>query len=172
MDLKDIVQNKRFSTRRFLKHEPLNPAEVRDVLNNALLAPSTGNLQPFRSYVVNDPKVIQTIAKRATNQSWVGDAAVIFVICHVPQESEKSFGDSGYQYSIQDSAIFCTYLDLFCQTYGWGTCWVGKLNIDELKKIVEIPIGIIPLNLLVVGKPYPDSPKTRWPRKTIEQITS
>ncbi len=171
MDLKDIIQNKRFSIRRFIS-DTLSPAEIRDVLQNALLAPSAGNLQPLRVYHTNDKKKIKALAKVAKKQLWIEKAPLVFVICHVPQESEIKYADIGYQYSIQDATIFCTYLDLLCQEYGWGTCWVGEIDTTEVKKIMEIPEGIMPLNYLVVGKPHPQAPKTRWPRKTIKQITS
>jgi nitroreductase len=72
-------------TRRSVKHyDPnhrMSEAEIEQLMQLALLAPTSFNMQNWRFVVVSDPAVKQQIRAAAWNQSQVTDASIVVVVC-------------------------------------------------------------------------------------------
>ena len=58
----------------------------------------------------------------------------------------------------QDPVIALSYLELYAQSLGYGTCWCGYATIciklfPEICDILEIPKGYSPIYAMLIGKP-------------------
>jgi len=60
------------------------------------------------------------------------------------------------------------HIILAATALGYGTCWIGAFNEDEVKRILKIPENLAVIALLPVGTPD-ESPPPR-PRKAFREI--
>lgn len=80
MDTFEAIETRR-AVKRFDPAHRLTAAEERRLLEAALLAPSSFNIQHWRFVRVRDPELRARIRERAWNQSQVTDAALLLVVC-------------------------------------------------------------------------------------------
>lgn len=124
MDLRDAM-NARRSIRQY-KTDPI-PEEVFPRLMEALsLAPSANNGQPCHFLFVRDAKVREQVVKKACHQEGFLNAPLIVVACC---KKGREF----------DCAIAVENLVLAATAEGLGSCWVGWIEREEMRKILGIP---------------------------------
>ena len=162
------VLRERRSVRKFSKVDV--PRElVEKIVKHSTLAPSAGNVQPWRVYAVKDESVKRELAKASYDQEHVEKASWVLVVTASPKESAEEYGERGEKlYSIQDTASFVTYLTLVAKAFNLDTCWVGAFKDEEVWRIIgspegEVPVAIVPLGY---GEESPEVP----PRKGLDKI--
>ncbi|MFX0168742.1 MAG: nitroreductase family protein [Candidatus Hodarchaeota archaeon] len=145
------------STRRSIRNFTdleLTDEQIHDLLKIMVAAPSAGNKQPWRIYVVRDTKVKRKLAIGAGDQEFINEAPVVFVVCRVPEESGIRYGNRGRNfYSIQDTAAMTQNLLIAAHAMGLGACWVGAFNDSAVVAAIECPQGILPVAIIPVGYP-------------------
>ena len=78
----------------------------------------------------------------------------------------------------QDPVIALSYIELYANSLGYGTCWCGYAEIciklfPELCEILEIPKGYTPVYAMLLGKPAVKYARTPQPEPyTISEIRS
>ena len=162
------VLRKRRSVRKYSKL-PVPKSLVEKILNLSRLAPSGGNIQPWRIFAVSDQSLKGALAESAYGQSFLRDAPWVIVVCAVPRESEREYGSRGRNlYSIQDTAALTTYIMLIAKAYGLDTCWVGAFNDEKVSKVLNLPNDVKPVSMIPMGygEKEPDAP----PRKPLDSI--
>ncbi len=169
-DTQETIQSilERRSCRYFLPDEL--PEEHLDLLLECLRwAPSGGNMQPWRFYVVKDAARKQALVQAAFGQKFIGDAPVVIVVCAVPEESGARYGQRGATlYCIQDTAAAVQNLLLGATALGYGTCWIGAFDEDAAAKALNLPAGQRPVAMVPVGKPARFGRRTdRRPRSEV-----
>ena len=60
------------------------------------------------------------------------------------------------------------HMILAATALGYGTCWIGAFNEDEVKKILQIPENLAVVALLPIG--VPDEHPSQRPRKAFTGI--
>ncbi len=158
----------RVSIRDFA-NEPISDEHVEILLKAMIAAPSGGNLQPWRIYVVRSSTIKQQLVRGAGNQEFIADAPVVFVVCRVPDESGDHYGSRGRDlYSIQDTAAMTQNLLLAAHALGFGACWVGAFDEAAIATVINTPISVIPVAIVPVGTPaQPRKPRSR---KSLERV--
>jgi len=134
-------------------------------------APSAGNRQPWHFYMILNKEIKQKLARAAFEQDFISRAGVVFVICGIPEQSAGRYGDRGRTlYVYQDTAAAIQNLLLLATDMGYGTCWVGAFDENQVSTILSLPAAWRPLALIPVGLPaeHPASP----PRRPIEQTVT
>ena len=68
----------------------------------------------------------------------------------------------------QDPVIALSYIELYAQSLGYGTCWCGYAELciklfPELCEILDIPKGYTPVYALLLGKPAVKYARTTQP---------
>jgi nitroreductase len=160
---------RRFSCRAFTA-EPLTPAEVEALVEAAVWAPSAGNLQPWRVLVISDRILRQALARAALEQGFVAQAPVVFVMCAVPEESARRYGDRGRNlYCLQDTAAAVENLLLAATDLGLGSCWVGAFDEVAASRALQLPAGWRAVALVPVGHKA-EEPGRRRRRPTQEVV--
>jgi len=168
MDLFDAIEKRR-SIRRF-RPEPLAKEDLRRILEAGRLAPSGGNRQPWYFIVVRDLETKRALSTVANNQKFIADADTVIVALGDPGTKLKSpykLSSTRIPYK-QDPMIAIGHIILAATALGYGTCWIGAFNEDEVKRILKIPENLAVIALLPVGTPD-ESPPPR-PRKAFREI--
>ena len=144
---------KRVSVRRFSTRDV--PEEVVDrVLEAGCRAPTAGNLQPWRFWVVRKQEIKEELAEAAWGQMFVSEAPVVIVCCVDLDACAHGYGSRGETlYGIQDTAAAIENMILTATSEGWGTCWVGAFSEEAARRVLELPPGIRPVALVVIGEP-------------------
>jgi len=143
MDIFETITARR-SIRKY-KAEPIAETQLGKILEAARLAPSAGNKQPWRFVVVQDKNRKAQLAKVAEDQSFLKDAAAIVVAAADPQVSAK--------WHERDTMIALEHMVLAATALGYGTCWIGAFDADEVKRLLKIPDRMTIIALLPIGVP-------------------
>ena len=170
MMTKDVIAAilERRCVRRF-KDDPVPRATIGRLIDAARWAPTAGNLQPWQFYVVYNDKKKREIAQAALNQTFVGDAPVVIVVCTEPEMSAAKYRERGKNlYAIQDSAAAAQNIMLAACGYGLGTCWVGAFDETMVIEALELPRGVLPVVIIPVG--YPAEENKAPARRPVEEI--
>jgi len=147
--LKFITQR---SSCRDYTGEPLHHGDLERLMEAARCAPSAGNRQPWHCYAVLNTHLKAALARAAYNQTFVAEAAVVFVVCAIPEESAQRYGERGRSlYVLQDTAAFCENLLLAATALGYGSCWVGAFDEKEASRVLDLPKNLRPVALIPVG---------------------
>lgn len=147
------ILRKRFSCRSF-RAERLSREQVSRLLEAARWAPSAGNLQPWRFLVVEGMATRRALAAAAFGQNFVAEAPVVVVVCAVPDESARVYGDRGRDlYCLQDCAAAVENLLLAAAAAGLGSCWVGAFDEAAVARALDLDVGWRPVAVVPVGHP-------------------
>ncbi|MGQ9478769.1 MAG: nitroreductase family protein [Thermoproteota archaeon] len=150
---------KRRSVRTYSKKEI--PRELIDrILDAALMAPSAGDIHPYRIVVVTDRDKIRRIAEAAFNQTFIAQAPIVIVYL-ISEEEASAYGRRGVElYSLLDIGASMENLMLAATSLGLSTCWIGAFDERRVEEIVNAPEGYRAVSLTPLG--YSDStPRSR-----------
>lgn len=165
MNLFEAIKGRR-SIRKY-KDEPVNMESVKKLLEAACWAPSAGNIQPWLFIVINDPDVLKAI--RMVSPGYFGQAPLAILVCSDKEKALKIGGTLGRDYlTIADCAMATQNILLTAYALGLGTCVVKSFSYTAVKEILEIPQGIEPELLIVVG--YADETPSPPPRTPLSNI--
>jgi nitroreductase len=154
---------------RDYKSEPVPEDVLESILEAAVHAPSSGNVQDWHFVVVKTPEGRNALAAAAFNQGFVAKAPVVIVVCTDLGMITKAYGDRGRSlYSIQNTSAAIQNLMLAAWDKGLGTCWIGAFNEDEVKSAAVLPREVRPLALITLGYPAGKSVKSR--RKSVNDV--
>ncbi|MGQ9595945.1 MAG: nitroreductase family protein [Thermoproteota archaeon] len=153
--------SKRKSVRAYSKRK-VSEDDLERILGAALMAPSAGDIHPYRIIVVMDEEKKKRIAKAALNQTFIAQAPVVIVYL-VSMEDAAAYGRRGMElYSLLDVGASMENLMLAATGLGLSTCWIGAFNEGEVERIVNAPEGYRAVSLTPLG--YSDSiPHGRLP---------
>lgn len=166
MDVFEAIQRRR-SIRRY-KPEPVRNEDLRTILEAARLAPSGKNRQPWKFIVVREPKRKEMLARAANNQSFIADADVVVATLSDPSLSYGPRAGRTREPHKQDPMIAVEHMVLVATALGYGTCWIGSFNEEEVKRLLNVPERLTLIALLPIGVPG-ESPPPR-PRKGFGEI--
>jgi nitroreductase len=124
MDFSQVIRERR-SIRKFRK-DPIPDSAFQRLREALSLAPSANNNQPCRFAFVRDQDIRARIVGKACHQDELLDAPLI-VVAGCPRGAEF------------DCAIAMDHLILAAMNEGLGSCWVGWIERDEIRKIFGIP---------------------------------
>ncbi len=143
MDVLRAIEKRR-SIRKY-KRDPIPQEKLELILEAARLAPSAGNKQPWHFVVVEDQTRKEALVKASDQHTFMSDAAAIVVAVGDPEKSANWFE--------KDTMIAIEHMVLAATSLGYGTCWIGAFDENELKRLLKIPDGQKVVALLPIGVP-------------------
>jgi len=179
---------RRASLREFSKR-PIPQPVLDDILEAGRLSPSGGNEQPWRFGVITDPCVIEQIAQIAHRQVWMAQAPLLIVLCTVLVEDSRGGRDIQVQRFPEFAAsiiemdqelywslnqeehqtkIAGTHMVLAALEYGVYSCWVSRFEVRSLARLLNLPRGILPTEILVFG--YPEQLPKPVQKKSLDEL--
>jgi nitroreductase len=161
------VLKRRHSVRSY-KSETIEEDKLKQIFEAANLAPSAGNLQAYKVYVVQDQSRRKALAQAAFDQQFITEAPVCLVFCADQERSAARYGKRGSDlYSVQDATIAGAFAMLAAADLGLATVWVGDFDEDKVRRIVNAK-SARPVAMFAVG--YGAEEPKPTPRKAIEEI--
>ena len=166
MELSEAILKRR-SVRSY-KDKPFSEDALKEILQSAIEAPSAGNLQSRRFFIVKDVEIRKALAKASYDQNFIIEAPVAIVVC-VDFRIKKKYGSRGKElYSPMDCAASIQNLMLTACSLGLGTCWVGAFDEDEATEILNLPEHLRPVAIIPVG--YANEKPDRRDRLDIKDV--
>lgn len=167
MDFYKVIENR--TSNKSYKTTPIPADKLDKIINAALLAPSWKNKTCYRFIFINQQNLKDQISNTITNQTdqtanAVKQAPIISVIVADPSESAKIDDKS---YFMVDCGIAMEHLVLAATNEGYGTCWIGSFEEDEVRKILNIPENLRVVAMTPIGET--DEPDVHYPPKDISQ---
>jgi len=151
VDLINLIKRRR-SIRKYTS-EPVTEAEVRQLLEAAMAAPSANNSQPWHFVVVRDEATKARLAQTHPWSGMIADAALAIVVCGDTRQSRHWVEDTSA--ATENLLLAATALDL-------GAVWIGIHPDAEreayVRKVLGIPADIGVLCLIAVGHPAEHKP--------------
>lgn len=168
---KDVIEaiEERRSIREF-EETPVPDATIGRLIESGRMAPSAGNLEPWKFVVVKRIDFRQALASAAFGQDFIEMAPVCIVVCAEPERSAARYGERGFSlYCLQDAAAAVQNILLTATAYGLGSCWVGAFDEAQVQKILGLAPKYRPVAILPIG--YPAEEPADVPRRPIEETT-
>ncbi len=183
----DLLKN-RFSVRKF-QDKPVPNDVIQDMLEAGRLSPSGGNEQPWVFGVITDRSLIAQIVEVACQQEWIAKAPLLIVLCTVGVGDERGGRDiQKYRFPAytdviekmdQDlywalnqeehqTKIAGTHMALAALEQGLGSCWVSMFDVKCLARLLNLPKGYMPSEILVLG--YPEEERKLTKKKELEEV--
>jgi len=167
MDLFKAIKNRR-SVRAFTGEE-VSDEEVEKLIDAAGMAPSAGNIQPWKFVVVRKSEIKRKLVEAALNQTFLEEAPVVIVVCADETQSNEGYGKRGTTlYCLQDTAAATQNLLLAAYALGLGTCWIGAFSEEQVRKTLKTPPTVRPVAIIPVGHAV-ERPRART-KKSVEEI--
>ncbi len=168
MELIEVLKKRR-SVRKYLDKD-VPAALIREIIEQANLAPSAGNIQARSVVIVKDQFIIEKIRSVAKGFSrFEGKIPVILIILAKLDESAQRYAERGRSlYALQDATIFAAYLQLVATEKGLSTGWVGNLDEKKLAKIVDLSKEVLPVAIIPLG--YATLEPSVRERKSLNEI--
>ena len=168
MNFTEIAQNRQ-SCRSYDETRPVEPEKLEAILEAVRLAPSACNGQPYHLTVCQGDTAKE--AAKATMgmgmNKFAAQAPVLIVISEMPYVKSAALGAKlkKNDYRSIDIGIAAAYLTAEATAQGLGTCILGWLDDEKLRKIcgVEHPVRLV----VTVGYPKEGDPLRTKKRKEI-----
>jgi nitroreductase len=163
-----VAIKKRKSVRAF-RDVSLRDGDLEKILGAAILAPSAGNLQPWSFVVSSKEDFKRALAQAALSQEFIANAPVVITVCAIRAQSAARYGDRGIAlYCLQDTAAAIENILLAATALGYGACWIGAFDEEEVRKVLNIPPAARPVALIPIG--IPDEEPEETTRKPLEAV--
>jgi len=149
MDVLDAIRGRR-SIRRYLD-EPISAANVEQLIDAALWAPSGGNAQTWRFVVVEEAERIRRL--RMVSPGMPGPPPCVIIVCQQMKLAEHLGSTLGREkLALFDSAMAAQNIQLAAHALGLGACVVASFHVGAVQDVLELPAEIEPMLLVTVGR--------------------
>lgn len=164
-----VIENimTRTSIRQFTD-QPVAKDTLDLLVKAGMAAPSAVNAQPWSFIIVTDKPTLDSLN---VVKPWFNlkTATAAIVVCG---NMDKAMEGDGKEYWIQDCSAATENILLAAHAYGLGAVWCGVYPISEtvdgVKKVLDIPENIIPLNVITLGYPAENpEPKDKFKTENI-----
>jgi nitroreductase len=167
MDFFEVVEARQ-SIRAFMP-QPIEPEKLQRILTAIDRAPSAGNLQGYEVYLVTKRQALQALARSASGQDFITQAALALVFCAHPARSAQKYGQRGATlYCVQDATIACAFAQLAVTAVGLASVWVGAFDEDKVRAAIGVEADLRPVAFLPIG--YPAETPARRSRRVLTDL--
>jgi len=154
----------RTSIRKFDPTVEVSEATVEKILKAGMCAPSAMDKRPWEFVVVRDLAQLKALGDALPYSRVENGAKVAIVVCG---NLDNGLPGRGKEYWIHDCSAASMNILLAAKALGLGAVWTGVYpgedRVAAVRKIVGIPEGYAPLNVIPLGAPAENpTPKDKW----------
>ena len=185
MDTFDAIRSRR-SVKNFDKNHTMSKKEINQLLETAILSPTSYNIQNWRFVTVTDQKIKDKLCELSYGQKQVADASLVIILCadlnswnknperywvNAPEEMRKvllagiknSYSNNP-QHQRDEAMRSCSFaaqtIMLAAKAMGYDTCPMEGFDYTKVGELINIPDDHIITMMVVVGKAIaPASPR-------------
>ena len=168
------IANHRQSCRSYDENRPVEQEKLDAILESVRLAPSACNGQPYHLTVCQGDSA-KEVAKATMGMGmnkFAMQAPVLIVISEMPYVKSAALGAKlkKNDYRSIDIGIAAAYLTAEATAQGLGTCILGWLDDDKLRKIcgLEFPARLV----ITLGYPREDDKLRSKKRKALDELVT
>lgn len=168
MEFWEVIKKRRCI--REYKDKEVSRKDLEKILEAGILAPSEGNLQPWRFIVVQNKEMRAKLqeAKLYGHNDFLKIGALL-IICIDLKIAGSKYGERGLElFSKQSTAAAAENIFLAATELGLGACWIGAFEEDRIKEILELDKNLRPVILMTIG--YPDEKGIDWGREPLDKV--
>jgi nitroreductase len=187
MDILEAVRKRR-AVRDYTDRTPSEPV-IRSLIETAVWAPSSVNLQPWSFVVVDDPIMLAAYSTEAKAET-LGQADVHPKLAHMREMLNSPEFNIFYnapvlavicattpdEMALKDCCLAARTLMLAAHAEGLGSCWVGfseaRLNMPAARTRLGIPAEFRPVAPIIVGYPKGPTPATERSPPDIRPVSA
>jgi nitroreductase len=175
--IKEIFEHR--SIRKY-EEKPI-PAEVMSsILQAAVRASNTGNMQVYSIVVTTDKQIKEALSPAHFNQPMVKQAPAILTFCadfnRFNKWCRQRNAVPGYDNFLSfltgaiDAIIAAQNACLEAEAHGLGICYLGTAiyNADKIIEVLNLPRGVVPVTAVTIG--YPSENPTLTDRLPLEAV--
>ncbi|BCG57577.1 nitroreductase family protein [Paenibacillus sp. URB8-2] len=146
LSFSQVIQE-RHSVRKYDSSRKMSDEEIHDLLNDAVLAPSSSNLQPWRFIVITDQALKEQLLPIAYNQQQVVEASAIIAVLG-DLEAYRNVD------KIWDSAVEAGHATPEVRNMMVENSWnnYSALSREKQKEIALVDGGLISMQLMLAAK--------------------
>ncbi len=158
----------RTSCRSFIP-DSITEEERLVITSAALRAPNGGKMSKFSLIDVRDPELKKRVAKWCDDQSFIAEAPAVYVILsdfsrwfRLFSRHVKSMG-APINFPREDEILLCEIdavlaaenMVIAAESMGISSCFIADiiLNYKEVKETLKLPKYVMPITLLIMGRP-------------------
>lgn len=155
-------------TVRSFKAEAPTEGLVREILELAMRAPNTGNMQLYSVVITREPSALEALRPAHFRQP-ASMAPVLLTVCADVRRFERWCEVSGavpefrnlqgLTAAVIDACVLAQQITTVAEMKGLGTCWLGTTtyNAAEIASALGLPEGVVPVGTLAIGWPEGES---------------
>ncbi len=156
--------SRRATVRKYTDETPSGEL-IDSILETALRAPTTGNMQLYSVIETRDPEMRRRLAEQHFNQPAAAGAPLMLTFCadyyRFTRWCEVSDAAAGYDNFLSftsamlDAAILTQQFVTLAELSGLGTCYLGTClyNAPEIASLLRLPRLVVPVACISVGYP-------------------
>jgi nitroreductase len=138
------------------------------VLRAGMSAPTARNMQPWSFVVVTERGKLDTLAAGLPYAKMLSKAGAAIIVCTEP---DKATGQSK-DFAVIDASLAGENILLAVEALGLGAVWTAVYpdadRMKHVRTVLNIPLEVIPLNVIPVGVPTgEDKPKDKYRKEKI-----
>lgn len=153
------------ATVRNFSNKEVSAEMIQQMLEAAIHAPNTGNMQLYSVVVTRSAEGIKNLAPAHFNQpASTGCAAMVtFCVdfnrfehwCHISNATPGYDNFQAFMWGVIDATIFAQQFCTIAELKGLGTCYLGTTtyNAHMIAKILELPSRVVPVVTVAIGYP-------------------
>ncbi|HEX9949324.1 MAG TPA: nitroreductase family protein [Thermodesulfobacteriota bacterium] len=164
-----LIQKRR-SIRKFLD-KPIEAEKIDLLLEAALRAPSSRDLNPWEFVVVTNRELLEKLSKAKQHGSaFLKNAPLGICVCADPEKCDVW---------IEDASIASIFIHLASESLGLGSCWIqirerthdGKKSAQEyIAETLNIPAKMQVESIIAVGYPAETLPPHKKEELLFEKV--
>ncbi len=160
----DYFKN-RYSIRAYNPDREVSGELINSLLDKAIHAPNTGNMQTYSVIVTRDPEQIAHLAPSHFNQPAIRGAKAVLTFCldfnrfnawcRINGTEPGLDNLQGFVWGVIDTAIFAQQFCTVAEMEGLGTCYLGTTtyNAGQIAETLRLPKEVVPVITVTVGYP-------------------
>jgi nitroreductase len=148
----------RVETREF-KPDPVPEAVIQKILEAGRWSPSQRNRQPWHFIMVQDRESLRQLGAMAPSGPYLADAPLAIVVV-----------TEGARVPLIDGTRAISSMQLVAWEEGLGSCWVGSVDRQGVKRLLGIPDACELITVLPFGYPTDAAKQLKKRRKPLEQM--
>ena len=149
---------RRVETREF-KPESVPEAVIHKILEAGRWSPSQRNRQPWHFIVIQQRETLQQLGAMAASGPYLAAAPLAIAVV-----------TEGARAPLIDGTRAISSMQLVAWEEGLGSCWIGSVDREGVKRLLDLPETCELITVLPFGYPTDAAKALKKRRKPLEQI--